>query len=98
MGKNLSQIGAKILSEEAVEKLLPRYNDIYKDIEQMRNDFNEEKCSRDMNNCTEIKHSKFDNNIVNDNIISILGERGSGKSSILKTIINKLNSESEKEK
>ena len=97
MGKNLSQIGAKILSEEAVEKLLPRYNDIYKDIEQMRNDFNEEKCSRDMNNCTEIKHSKFDNNIVNDNIISILGERGSGKSSILKTIINKLNSESEKE-
>jgi hypothetical protein len=68
-----TRIGSKILRKESVEVILPSYGNIFQNIEVSRSKFSE-------------PIESADNQKYHDNIISILGKRGSGKSSILKTI------------
>lgn len=69
-----AKIGSKILSAEARKVILPEYDSIEKDIACIRMSF-EDRCT-----------DKKTQDKTHDNIISILGSRGSGKTSILKTI------------
>lgn len=79
-----TRIGSKILTKEAVEIILPSYENIFENINVARSKFSDQ---------IEATISQK----YHDNIISILGKRGSGKSSILKTVRDdiekKINSE-----
>lgn len=78
-----SKIGARCLSEEEAKLILPTYEQIYKQIDQFRRErkfeSRQEEDGRD-------KDQKTNN-------IGIIGARGAGKSSILKTIRTKLTSQ-----
>lgn len=79
MEDNNIKIGARILSDKDLKILLPTYEDINKNIEQMRKmaeDVRERKKGKEFQG--EIEYFKQHNNVI-----SILGERGSGKSSVL---------------
>ena len=85
MGNNVSKkFGARTLSEEEVKLTLPTYDKILEQIEDMRNDEWDEEKSR-----------KSQNQKINN--ISILGARGTGKTSILKTLIARLEKDNDKE-
>lgn len=77
-----TRIGSKILSEEAIKTILPDYESIYKDIEKIRESFGFFSKSIEKSG---FKDKKYEDKF-HDNIFSILGERGSGKTSVLKTI------------
>lgn len=72
-----TQIGAKALTKAEINLILPSYDRILSQIEEIRNESNLSK----------------ENNIQKTNNISVLGVRGSGKTSILKSIINDLEKE-----
>lgn len=74
--KQIAQIGSKILSEDAIRLILPEYESIYSNIDNIRLSFKSE------NN----KSNKTETQKTHDNIFGILGERGSGKTSVVKTI------------
>lgn len=73
-------LGAKILSDKSTKQILPNYENIQKDIENIRKINSNYIQNND--DCSIIKKT--------NNTISILGKRGTGKSSILHTIHNKL--------
>lgn len=81
MGNNVSKkFGSRILSDEEVRLTLPTYDKLLEQIEDMRDDDWDEDKSKNLHN------QKINN-------ISILGARGTGKTSILKSLINKLEEE-----
>lgn len=69
-----TQIGAKALTKAEINLILPSYDRILSQIEEIRKESDLSK----------------ENNIQKTNNISVLGVRGSGKTSILKSIINDL--------
>jgi len=85
MGNSVSKkFGARTLSEEEVKLTLPTYDKIFEQIEDMRNDEWDEERTK-----------KLQNQKINN--ISILGARGTGKSSILKTLIARLDKDNNEE-
>lgn len=72
-----TQIGAKTLTKAEINLILPSYDRILSQIEEIRKESN----------------LSTENNIQKTNNISVLGVRGSGKTSILKSIINDLEKE-----
>lgn len=79
--KNINiNIGSKVLTDEGLRSICPNVDEIYSTIENLRNRF---KCNS----------KTLDNRKIHDNIISILGERGSGKTSVMLSIKNKLKSD-----
>lgn len=67
------KIGAKILTQEGLAKILPEYEDIFETINSRRERFvTKSNCKLNLKS--------------HDNVISILGERGSGKTSVLMTL------------
>lgn len=84
MGDSI-KIGARILSDIALEKLLPSYSNIFEQIKSIRamaSEVNEEEKNRNKNKYYNYK--EFDKQF--NNVFSILGGRGSGKTSALLTI------------
>lgn len=67
------KIGAKILTQEGLAKILPEYEEIFQTINSRRERFvTKSNCKLNLKS--------------HDNVISILGERGSGKTSVLMTL------------
>lgn len=85
MGNSVSKkFGSRILSDEEVKLTLPTYDKLLEQIEDMR----KEELDED-------KSKKLHNQKINN--ISILGARGTGKTSILKSLINKLEEENKED-
>ena len=85
MGNNVSKkFGSRILSDEEVRLTLPTYDKLLEQIEDMRDD------NWDVDNSKKLHNQKINN-------ISILGARGTGKTSILKSLINKLEKENKED-
>ena len=85
MGNNVSKkFGSRVLSDEEVKLTLPTYDKLLEQIEDMR----KEELDED-------KSKKLHNQKINN--ISILGARGTGKTSILKSLINKLEEENKED-
>lgn len=85
------KIGARILSYEALEKLLPSYENIFKQIESIRSmayDVHKVEQERNKNKSYINKYKEFDTQY--NNVFSVLGGRGSGKTSALLTIKHKI--------
>lgn len=85
------KIGSRVLSESSLGILLPQYEEIQKDIENMR--------SFAARYANEIKEQgqganqlwkEYRNNV--NNVISVLGGRGSGKTSVLLTVKHRISS------
>lgn len=67
------KIGAKTLTQEGLAKILPEYEEIFETINSRRERFvTKSNCKLNLKS--------------HDNVISILGERGSGKTSVLMTL------------
>lgn len=79
------KIGARVLDEESIKVLLPNVDSIYTNIEKMR------QVAKD----NSVNKRKYDREY--NNIISILGGRGSGKTSALLTVKEKLDFNTEYE-
>lgn len=85
-------IMARALNDEQIENILPGYKNIYKQIKSMRNYAELYYCkyidTRDsyVYRCKNKEYS----NITMNNVFSILGKRGAGKSSILLTLKNNI--------
>ena len=76
-----TQIGAKALTKAEINLILPSYDRILSQIEEIRKE-------SDLSKDTQIQKT---------NNISVLGVRGSGKTSILKSIINDLEKQNNKD-
>lgn len=78
------KIGARVLNKKQATVLLPNYQKIHKQIDQFRREakkFNNALRSKEIDDYE--KHEIYSNF---DNVISILGERGSGKTSVFFTL------------
>lgn len=85
MGNSVSKkFGSRILSDEEVKLTLPTYDKLLEQIDDMR----KEEWDED-------KSKKLHNQKINN--ISILGARGTGKTSILKSLIKKLEEENKED-
>lgn len=82
--KNI-KIGTRLLSKNEVKNILPTYNEIFKQIDKIR------ECS----NSEEINTAFGTQQTINN--ISIIGARGSGKSSVIEKLYFDLNKENNKE-
>lgn len=88
---NNVKIGSRALSEYQLGQLLPNYKEIYNRINIMRE--HARKCNNDVSTKNEGFLTQELNKELNrnyNNVFSILGGRGSGKTSVLLTIKNKL--------
>ncbi len=88
---NKNKIGARCLSDSEIELILPTYQRIYHQIEQFRKEKqygnnSETQKKRNQNKDQQTKDQKTNN-------IGIIGVRGAGKSSVLKTIQVRLKKE-----
>ncbi|MDU3802258.1 hypothetical protein [Paraclostridium bifermentans] len=90
---NNVKIGARVLSEEALNKLLPTNNNIHSQIKKMREaaaennnvkNKHEAMLCKVHNNIGKCRDREYDRHF--NNTISLLGERGSGKTSAMLTI------------
>lgn len=80
-------IGARVLSEEEVLGILPNYQSVFDEIQSVR-----EISSQNRDAASYLKRKQI------NNTFTILGERGTGKTSVLYTIIDKLEREKEDNK
>lgn len=88
--RNQVKIGSRVLSKDAFDMLLPNNQEIFNRIENIRKFASEsskykKKCK---NQYISYINREFERN--NNNVFSIFGGRGSGKTSVLLTIKNKL--------
>lgn len=81
---NRVKIGARILSKDQVDKLLPSNGNIMNQIAYIRNVANSERNSKNVTSKKKNWDREFDRHF--NNIFSILGGRGSGKTSVLLTM------------
>ncbi len=83
-----SKIGIKILEESQIKLALPDWGTLRRQISNVRieanNAYQAKKKDRSINN----RYLK--NNLMYDNLFSIVGERGTGKTSVLFTLYNEL--------
>ncbi|QZY54496.1 hypothetical protein [Crassaminicella profunda] len=92
---NTIKIGSRILPKDSMNILLPNHENIYDQIKEIRDNA---KLLRERLEGTDDKHKKFAEIVKEEpefvkhhnNVFSILGERGSGKTSVLLTIKNKI--------
>lgn len=94
---NEVKVGARILSREILDKFLPTWNNIEEQIRGFR------KRAYKINQYNKLNFNKLSSNNIDhdrdyDNIISILGERGTGKTSVLLTIKNEIEYKEGREK
>lgn len=90
------KIGARVLSEEQLNKVLPNNGEIFRRIEIIRNQaksYRESYRKNESNDTSYNKYLKKELDTSYDNVFSILGDRGSGKTSVLLTIKSKLTNE-----
>lgn len=88
--KDNIKIGARILSKEALEILLPEYNNIFQQIKGIRKTAYEYRHSNKGN-----RNKEFDAQF--NNVFSILGDRGTGKTSAVLTIKNIITKENKQD-
>lgn len=88
LSNNKIKIGARILSDKALEKLLPSNHDIDNQISSIRESARSYNSIRKSNKDKENWDREFDRHF--NNIFSILGGRGSGKTSVLLTMKYKI--------
>lgn len=88
--KDKIKIGARALSDDQLEKLLPNSKEIYYRIEVIRTHASEHRKSKISYKNTYKKYLAKELDRNSNNVFSILGGRGSGKTSVLLTIKNKL--------
>ncbi|MCB2300274.1 hypothetical protein [Clostridium tagluense] len=91
MDNSKMKIGARILSEVALKKLLPSNHDIDNQILSIRKSAGSYNLIKESNKDNEIWDREFDRHF--NNIFSILGGRGSGKTSVLLTMKYKIMNE-----
>ncbi|WP_458125861.1 hypothetical protein [Paenibacillus sp. Z3-2] len=84
------RIGERILNDENLQLILPNWKEIETQVEQIRATAVQVTTER-------LKSSKPVERLDFNNVISILGERGSGKSSVLLTMRDKLMKKDEKD-
>ena len=87
------KIGARVLSQTQLDKLLPNNDYIFKTIDIIRKHAHQYKQELGNNKNKESIYSRYLNRELDrnyNNVFSILGDRGSGKTSVLLTIKNKL--------
>ncbi|MCT4620494.1 MAG: hypothetical protein N4A62_14005 [Marinisporobacter sp.] len=89
------KIGARVLDDDVVKKLLPNYENVKKQIEEFRRIAYESNEKIKQQKEEYIKHRKrYDKRLMKEldglyyNVVSILGSRGTGKTSILLTLKN----------
>lgn len=76
------KVGVKILTEGQLENILPTYENLFHKIDVCRKVALEEK-NREIENATK-RHYQY--NFMYDNVFSILGKRGTGKTSVALTL------------
>ena len=91
-GQKTGTFGARILHEKEIELSLPTYNKLKSQIEDVRTNSKNYKNEIKGNKRDEFTYSQVINNFA------ILGERGTGKSSILKTLYQDLKNQNESDK
>lgn len=74
------KVGIKILSDVQLKNVLPSYGNLFAKIENCRKVASEEMVSKDHEN----RHYQY--NFMYDNVFSILGKRGTGKTSVAFTL------------
>lgn len=81
--KEYIKIGSKVLNEEGIKSILKDVDKIFKFISDQKLNY-----KKNAGNCTykNLNSEEIDYNSNKDNVISIIGERGSGKTSVLKTV------------
>lgn len=89
--KVASGFGARKLHPEEIRQSLPTYEKLKEQIEQVRHNAQQYKQKNDINEQNAFAHPQVINNFA------ILGSRGTGKSSILKTLYEYLNTENQNE-
>ncbi|WXR61427.1 hypothetical protein WG909_14150 [Peptostreptococcaceae bacterium AGR-M142] len=77
--KEYIKIGSKVLNEEGIKSILKDVDKIFKFISNQKLNY-----KKDIGNCAYKNLNSEETN--KDNVISIIGERGSGKTSVLKTV------------
>lgn len=99
MNNSNVRIGARILSENALNKLLPSNKNIEKQIENTRERAFLHKSIRQINSNTKDSKEKWDREFDRhfNNIFSILGGRGTGKTSVLLTMKYKITNENNRD-
>lgn len=83
-------IGSKVLTDEGLRSICPNIDEIYSNIDNLRNRFEKDSKLDNLKNRFEKDSKLATEGKIHDNIISILGERGSGKTSVMLSIKNKL--------
>ena len=81
------KVGIKVLSDTQLENVLPTYENLLDKVEVCRRVAKTELES--------IKKRHYQYNFMYDNVFSILGQRGTGKTSVAFTLRNKLQNDAE---
>lgn len=88
IGRENIKIGARILDDDVITNLLPNWKNIKEEVKEFR------KQALGIRNNSENEESNSNDNEFY-NVISILGKRGSGKTSVLRTIKRQLKHEND---
>lgn len=80
----MHKVGVKILSDTQLKNILPTYENLFAKIEDCRSAASNELNLRK----SEKKH--YQDNFMYDNVFSILGKRGTGKTSVAFTLQKKI--------
>ncbi|MBR3772757.1 MAG: hypothetical protein IKL07_10870, partial [Clostridium sp.] len=83
-------IGARVLSEEDVKGVLPNYESVFEEIENIR------EVAKEYRTYDKNKRKAVLNRRQINNAITISGQRGTGKTSVLFTILDRLERQKEK--
>lgn len=90
IGKMEHKVGVKLLSDRQLENVLPTYQNLLNKIEVCRN------VAQNKSNDLDIWNYQY--NYMYDNVFSILGERGSGKTSVAFTLQRRLRDRAKKDR
>ena len=74
-GLELQKVGIQILSDEGLANIFPNYEDLLDNIE---------KCRKRI--CQANRKGHYQYNLMYDNVFSIIGKRGTGKTSAIFTL------------
>lgn len=83
---DMYKVGVKILSDTQLKNILPTYNNIMEKIEVCRRVANDRLDTENDEN----KKRRYQDNLMYDNVFSVLGKRGTGKTSVAFTLQKKI--------
>ncbi len=87
MAIELPKVGIQILNDECLENIFPDYQRLLNNIEECRNRINNISVDSSANQ----KRSRhYQDNLMYDNVFSIIGKRGTGKTSVIFTLKKKI--------